>query len=202
MFGNCRDRKGRVSVDMGFEVTDKKYKIIIYPPTATEPFLYDSDYQFFTLISFNGRLLTYYKGIMKFDVLSHFFEGIINGTVDLEQVREETLAKQQAEKSAVAQGTTEEEIKETSSFGNLEDETLIDESGYGGFDPHGGVDLEYLLKLTGGVNPHAAGHPGGAKADSKRESHQPEPVLSGDDDNGSEEKAETIVQHAQVKDEL
>lgn len=137
---------------------------------------------------------------MKFDVLSHFFEGIIDGTVDIERVREETLAKQQAEKSAAAQATTEEKIKETSSFGNLEDETLIDESGYGGFDPHGGVDIEYLMKLTGGVNPHAAaaGHPGsGAKADSKREDHQPEPVLSGD--GGSEEKAETI---AQVKDEL
>lgn len=60
MFGNCRDRQGRVSVDMGFEVTDKKYKIIIYPPTATEPFVYDSDYQFFTPTSFDNRLLTYY----------------------------------------------------------------------------------------------------------------------------------------------
>ncbi|GJJ11546.1 hypothetical protein Clacol_005780 [Clathrus columnatus] len=144
MFGNCRDRKGKVSIDMGFEATEKKYKVIIYPPGVEIPFLYDS--------------------VMKFNVLSEFFEGIINGTVNLDEVREESLAKQKSEQLAEAESVTSGETKPEISDG-LEDETLIDESGYGGFNPHEGVDLEHLMKLTGGINPHAA-H--GARADAKK----------------------------------
>lgn len=127
------------------------------------------------------------KGIMKFDVLSEFFEGIINGTVNLDQTREESLKIQEAERVVSSESLDSKEPQETTSFDGLEDETLIDESGYGGYNPHEGVDLEHLLKLTGGFNPHAPSHAG---HDSKANPNKvPESDPSASSGSGTEGKA-------------
>ena len=42
VFGNCRDRQGRVSVDMGFEAgPQSKPKVIVYGREDKEPVLYE-----------------------------------------------------------------------------------------------------------------------------------------------------------------
>lgn len=87
---------------------------------------------------------------MKFSVLSEYIEQILAGTVDLSRA---TYDAQQAvlkrpkdeEKPAGPAAAKEEEV----------DEIQIGDAGYGGFNPHEGVDLEELMKLSGGFNPHA-----------------------------------------------
>jgi len=133
-FVNCRDRQGRESVALGFEAGEKKHKVLIYGKHETEPILYD--------------------GVMKFSILSDFFDQVLEGNVDVSRANYD--AKQEVFK------TPEVEVEVESD--GLEDETAIDESGYGGFNPHEGVGIEELMKMTGGFNPHGAGHPGDAAA--------------------------------------
>jgi len=42
VFANCRDRKGKVSVEMGFEKGEQsRPKILVYGPDDTRPILYE-----------------------------------------------------------------------------------------------------------------------------------------------------------------
>jgi protein disulfide-isomerase A6 len=44
VFINCRDRRGKVSVELGFEVGEKQHKILMYGADEAEPILYDGMY--------------------------------------------------------------------------------------------------------------------------------------------------------------
>jgi len=46
VFGNARDRKGKVSEDLGFEAGDKKHKIVVYGENEKDPILYEGMHQF------------------------------------------------------------------------------------------------------------------------------------------------------------
>ncbi|KAF8507299.1 protein disulfide isomerase [Hysterangium stoloniferum] len=130
VFVNCRDRQGRESVALGFEAGDKKHNVLIYGKHETEPILYD--------------------GVMKFSILSDFFDQVLEGNIDVSRTNYD--AKQEVFKTPEVENGSD----------GLEDETAIDESGYGGFNPHEGVDLDELMKMNGGFNPHGADHPGAA----------------------------------------
>ncbi|KAF8515913.1 hypothetical protein JB92DRAFT_2810514 [Gautieria morchelliformis] len=125
VFVNCRDRQGKVSVEMGFEAEPQsKHKVIVYGRDDAEPVLYE--------------------GILKFAAVSDFFDQVLEGSIDIS--RASLDAKQEILKVP------------DSERGSLSDETRMDESGYGGFNPHDGADMEELIRKYG--NPHAAGHPG------------------------------------------
>jgi protein disulfide-isomerase A6 len=83
-------------------------------------------------------------GILKFAAVSDFFDQVLEGSIDISRAsldaKQEILKIPESERSS------------------LSDETRIDESGYGGFNPHDGADMDELIKKYG--NPHAAGHPG------------------------------------------
>ncbi|KAF8159257.1 hypothetical protein B0H34DRAFT_841823 [Crassisporium funariophilum] len=69
-FGTHRDKKGKSSVEMGFEAGGKKEsKVLLYPAGSTTPVRYD--------------------GILKLDSLTKFFDSVLDGTADLSKVVEE-----------------------------------------------------------------------------------------------------------------
>ena len=74
-FFTHRDRKGKDSVKMGFEAGEAgSPKVLIYPAGETKP----------------GQ----YQGIMKFDSLSKFFNELIDGTADLDQLNAAAAAEE------------------------------------------------------------------------------------------------------------
>ncbi|KAJ7355671.1 thioredoxin-like protein [Mycena albidolilacea] len=74
-FGTHRDRKGKSSVELGFEAGEKKEsKVLVYSPGSTKAFRYE--------------------GLNKFDSLSKFFDSVIDGTADLTVANEEAKAEE------------------------------------------------------------------------------------------------------------
>ncbi|KAF8585428.1 hypothetical protein K439DRAFT_1632696 [Ramaria rubella] len=86
VFGNCRDRKGKESVKLGFEAGEQsKQKVLIYGPEDTEPILYE--------------------GSMKYASLSEFFDQVIEGSVDISRAslnaKQEVLKVPESEREAL-----------------------------------------------------------------------------------------------------
>ncbi|KAI9440791.1 hypothetical protein H4582DRAFT_2127920 [Lactarius indigo] len=88
-FANHRDRKGKSSVALGFEAgTKKESKILIFPVGSTKPFLF--------------------KGALRYDSISKFFDSILNGTANLsshtrEETQEPTPEEEEIERQQEAQ---------------------------------------------------------------------------------------------------
>ncbi|TDL26700.1 hypothetical protein BD410DRAFT_819350 [Rickenella mellea] len=75
IFASHRDRKGRDSVKLGFEAgPEKSPKVLIYPEGDTKPVKYD--------------------GLMKFDSLSKFFDSLLDGSVDLTLLNQESAKEE------------------------------------------------------------------------------------------------------------
>ncbi|KIJ55097.1 hypothetical protein M422DRAFT_23749 [Sphaerobolus stellatus SS14] len=180
-FVNCRDRKGKESANLGFEITDKKHKLLIFGPNGEEPILYE--------------------GIMKYATLSDYFDEVLAGKVDLSHAAFE--AQQAVFKAPAAEETAAPKAAEESEEEEDNDEIRIGESGYRGFNPHEGVDLDELIKLGGGFNPHAGAHPGAdapapkkKKADTKKASSKKAETQSATSTSSAAESSAT------TKDEL
>jgi protein disulfide-isomerase A6 len=74
-FASHRDRKGKSSVEMGFEMGGpKEPKVLLYPIGSDTP--------------------THYQGIHKLDSLSKFFDSVLEGTANLTQIIEEAKAEE------------------------------------------------------------------------------------------------------------
>jgi len=66
-FGTHRDQDGKSSVEMGMDAGgQKEAKVLLYPIGSDKP--------------------VRYQGLTKFDLLSKFFDSVLDGTVDLSQV--------------------------------------------------------------------------------------------------------------------
>jgi protein disulfide-isomerase A6 len=98
-FGSLLDRKGKVSVKMGYEAGSKKEgKVLLYPAGSKQPIRYE--------------------GINKHEPLTKFLDSVLDGTVDLKEANEQAKAeedvvspedieverKQEAERIALAHG--------------------------------------------------------------------------------------------------
>ncbi|KAF5386375.1 hypothetical protein D9757_006645 [Collybiopsis confluens] len=120
-----RDRKGKSSVAMGYEVGEpKSSKVIVYAPGSTTP--------------------VRYEGITKLDSLSKFLDSLIDGTADLKIVNQaaaseefipdeaelEIQRKQEAQRIALAHG----------GFADLVD---FEEALKKGYNPHAGSGQDY-----------------------------------------------------------
>ncbi|KAH8110774.1 hypothetical protein DFH11DRAFT_1466411, partial [Phellopilus nigrolimitatus] len=127
-FFSHRDRHGKTSVKMGFEAgEDGVAKVLIYAPDETKPFMF--------------------KGIMKFDSLSKFFDSILDGTADLVELN-----------SVAAEEEFVPDPKELEIEREQEAEML--RLAHGGFSDL--IDFEAAVREHGsGANFHAAnGYPG------------------------------------------
>ncbi|KLO09566.1 hypothetical protein SCHPADRAFT_907668 [Schizopora paradoxa] len=126
-FFNHRDKKGRSSVKLGFEPgEDGQGKILIYPPGEKKPVMY--------------------KGILKHDSLSKFFDSILDGTADLSVANEE---------AATEEFIPDPEVLEIERQQEAEMLALA----HGGFSDM--IDFEAALKDTAAKNFHAQnGYPG------------------------------------------
>jgi protein disulfide-isomerase A6 len=145
VFVNCRDRKGKESVALGFEAGPQwQGKVLVYGREDKEPVLYEG---LSVIVDCGDMTLIVLSGIMKLAALSEFFDRVIDGSIDIS--RANLMAKEEVLK------VPETERKD------LEDETRIGEAGYAGFNPHENLDMEELMR-RGIKNPHAASHPGAA----------------------------------------
>jgi protein disulfide-isomerase A6 len=114
---------------------------------------------------------------MKFSTLSEYLEDVLSGDIDLsratydaQQVVFQNRDQEKTPGPESAEISSDEEEEE-----EVVDEIRIGEAGYGGFNPHEGLDMEELMKLGGGINPHAhhgSGHAAkkGPASDSKKKS--------------------------------
>ncbi|KAK7440405.1 hypothetical protein VKT23_017043 [Stygiomarasmius scandens] len=122
-----RDRKGKSSVQLGYEAGEKNVpKVLIYPIGSTKP--------------------VRYEGINKLDSLSTFFESVIDGTADLSAANEKAAAEdfipdeteleierqQEAQRIALAHGGFADLIDFEEAIKNGAGADFHDTHGYGG----------------------------------------------------------------------
>ncbi|KIM39604.1 hypothetical protein M413DRAFT_447080 [Hebeloma cylindrosporum] len=92
LFGTHRDRKGKSSIEMGLEAGGKKEaKVLLYPIGSTTPFRY--------------------RGILKQDSLSKFFDSVLDGTADLSEVVEKTKEEEYVENPEEAEIAKKQEAQ-------------------------------------------------------------------------------------------
>jgi len=151
-FFSHRDKRGKSSVKMGFEPgEDGQGKILIYPPGEKKPVLY--------------------KGILKHDSLSKFFDSVLDGTADLSEANEEAAAEefvpdpdvleierqQEAEMLALAHGGFSDMIDFEAALKDTAAKNFHAQNGYPGMmGAAPNVDQKYLKKPAGDASGEAA----------------------------------------------
>jgi protein disulfide-isomerase A6 len=125
-FASHRDKKGKSSVKLGYEVGGKKEaKVLLYPAGSETPL--------------------FYKGVNKFESLSKFFDSVLDGTVDLSELAEETKNEEYVEDESEAEIARKQEAQRIALM-------------HGGFTDI--IDFEKAM-LEGGANYHDSAGYGG-----------------------------------------
>lgn len=168
IFFSHRDRKGKDSVKMGFEAGESgQPKVLIYPAGETKPGMY--------------------QGIMKFDSLSKFFDSIVDGTADLDQLNAAAAAEE------FVPDEKELEIER-------QQEAEMLKLAHGGFADM--IDFEAAVLDGSAKNFHAQnGYPGmmGSPPDSKYIKRDDEPVAPGGSAGDVHGSAQQEVPHKSAK---